>query len=122
MTNSIRKGRIVKGKVTGIQPFGAFVNLGNNRNGLIHISEITEGYVKDIHDYFRVGDIVTARIISVDEKAGKISLSLKGMGRTGRAIPGKRPATSSGRKGFRTLEEKLKEWIEQSEIYQLSKK
>lgn len=77
MNEKIEVGSIVKGKVSGIQPYGAFIAIGEDRQGLIHISEITNGYVKDIHDYLEVGDEVSVKVIAIDEESGKISLSLK---------------------------------------------
>lgn len=67
---------IVEGKVTGITAFGAFVQIQDGTTGLIHISEISTGYVSDINDYLKVGQTVKAVALSV-EKDGKLSLSLK---------------------------------------------
>lgn len=72
----LEAGKIVEGKVTGIMPFGAFMDLGEGKNGLVHISEIAPEYVKDINDHIKVGDTVKAKILSV-EQGGKISLSIK---------------------------------------------
>ena len=77
MNDQIEVGNIVKGKVTGIQPYGAFVSLSEDRQGLVHISEITNGFVRDIQDYVNVGDEVSVKVLSIDEESGKISLSLK---------------------------------------------
>jgi S1 RNA binding domain protein len=65
---------IVEGKVTGITAFGAFVQIQDGTTGLIHISEISTGYVSDINDYLKVGQTVKAVALSV-EKDGKLSLS-----------------------------------------------
>ncbi|MFD1670581.1 S1 domain-containing RNA-binding protein [Agrilactobacillus yilanensis] len=72
---SIEIGEKVKGKVTGITNFGAFVDLGDHQTGLVHISEISENYVKDIHDVLTVGDEVTVKVLSMKE--GKIGLSIR---------------------------------------------
>lgn len=72
----LEAGTIVQGKVSGITPFGAFITLEGNKTGLVHISEIALEYVKDINDHLKMGDAVTVKILSVDEK-GKISLSIK---------------------------------------------
>ena len=53
---TIKVGDKVTGKVTGIVKFGAFVDLGEGENGLVHISEISDNYVKDIHDFVAEGD------------------------------------------------------------------
>jgi len=73
---SIEVGSKVQGKVTGITNFGAFVELGNGKTGLVHISEVADNYVKDINDHFSVGDEVTVKIINI-ENDGKIGLSIK---------------------------------------------
>ncbi|KRM74693.1 general stress protein [Secundilactobacillus collinoides] len=70
-------GEQVTGTVTGIQPYGAFVDLGDNTQGLIHISECHYGFVKDIHQYLSVGQALTVVILDIDEFTGKISLSLR---------------------------------------------
>lgn len=70
-------GQRVSGRVTGIQPYGAFVSLGGHRQGLIHISECHCGYVQDIHDYLKVNEEVDVVILDIDEFTGKISLSLR---------------------------------------------
>jgi general stress protein 13 len=115
-------GSIVKGKVTGIQPYGVFVALDEETQGLVHISEIAHGFVKDIHEHVKIGDEVTVKILSVDEKANKISLSIKAtVSQPAQPLAekkGKRQATIKtsvgGPRGFNTLKEKLQEWIEQS--------
>ncbi|WP_024747021.1 CvfD/Ygs/GSP13 family RNA-binding post-transcriptional regulator [Levilactobacillus namurensis] len=74
---AFRIGQRVSGRITGIQPYGAFVSLGGHRQGLIHISECHCGYVKDIHDYLKVNQEVNVVILDIDEFTGKISLSLR---------------------------------------------
>ncbi|RDW17355.1 RNA-binding protein S1 [Oceanobacillus arenosus] len=72
---SIEIGSKVKGKVTGITNFGAFVELAEGKTGLVHISEVADSYVKDVNDHLKVGDEVEVKVIG--EKEGKISLSIK---------------------------------------------
>ena len=69
-------GKTVEGKVSGITPFGAFIDLGEGKTGLVHISEIALEYVKDINSHLKENDVVTVKVISIDNK-GKISLSIK---------------------------------------------
>src|SRR5699024_1520655 len=105
-----------KGKVTGIQPYGAFVALDNNTQGLVHISEITHGFVKDIHDYLSVGDEVNVKILHIDEANNKYSLSIRATEK-----PQKKSVSPNSlnkqktETGFNTLKDKLEEWIQQSE-------
>lgn len=122
MNDKIEVGQIVKGKVTGIQPYGAFVSLGEERQGLVHISEITNGYVKNIHDFMEVGEEVSVKVIAVDDESGKISLSLKAVteknGKHGRHKEYNKEhleeLLASSSQGFNSLKEKLVEWIEES--------
>lgn len=72
---SLEVGSVVKGKVTGVMKFGAFVALPENKSGMVHISEISHEFVNDINDVIKVGDEVTVKVVSIDN--GKISLSIK---------------------------------------------
>lgn len=72
----IEEGSILRGKVTGIAPFGAFVELEGGKTGLVHISEVSSEYVDDINKHLSTGQSVKVKVISVDEQ-GKISLSIK---------------------------------------------
>ncbi|MGN0183312.1 MAG: S1 RNA-binding domain-containing protein [Candidatus Ornithomonoglobus sp.] len=67
---------ILEGVVTSVMPFGAFVDLGSRESGLVHISELSSEYVKDINEFIKKGDKVKVKVIRIDEK-GKISLSIK---------------------------------------------
>lgn len=73
---SIEVGQVVPGKVVSIKPFGAFVDLGDNQSGMIHISEVADEYVKDIKDYMAIGDEIHVKVIKILDD-GKINLSLK---------------------------------------------
>lgn len=77
MSEMIQVGNIVKGKVASIKPFGAFVALDETHTGLVHISQVAHGFVKDINEYLHVGDEVEVKIMSIDSESGKISLSIK---------------------------------------------
>ncbi|WP_050616211.1 S1 domain-containing post-transcriptional regulator GSP13 [Bacillus testis] len=132
MSTKYEVGSVLTGTVKGIQPYGAFVALDENTQGLVHISEVTHGYVKDVNDYLKIGDEVQVKVLSVDEKAGKISLSIRAtqeapaqQERT-KAPAKKRQAavvsTSAPEEGFNTLKDKLQEWIEQSDRQDLIKK
>lgn len=73
---AIEVGSKLEGKITGITNFGAFVLLPGGVTGLVHISEISNEYVKDIRDHLKVNDPVTVKVINVDPD-GKIGLSIK---------------------------------------------
>jgi S1 RNA binding domain protein len=73
---SIEVGAKLQGKVSGITNFGAFIDLGEGKTGLVHIIEISNGFVKDIHDVLTVGDEVTVKVTSVGDD-GKVGLSIR---------------------------------------------
>ena len=68
-------GSIVEGKVTSITKFGAFVALDNGKSGLVHISEIANSFVNDVHDFLQEGQTVKVLVLSTEN--GKINLSIK---------------------------------------------
>ncbi len=69
-------GAILAGKVTGITKFGVFVDIGEGKTGMVHISEVAQSYVENINDFVKNGDEVKVKVLSVGED-GKISLSIK---------------------------------------------
>ena len=73
----ITVGSIVEGKVVRIKDFGAIVALGDGKQGLVHISEVANSYVKDINDHLKVNDIVKVKVLSIDEQTKRISLSIR---------------------------------------------
>ena len=70
-------GVIVDGKVTKIVPFGAFVEIGDNVEGLVHISEMARGHVEKPEDVVRVGDAIKVKVMDVDLDRRRISLSIR---------------------------------------------
>jgi len=76
VTEDAEIGKIYDSTVQKLMPFGAFCEVLPGKDGLCHVSEITEGFVKSAGDYLRVGDKVKVKVLSVDER-GKISLSIK---------------------------------------------
>ena len=70
-------GSTVTGNITGIEKYGAFVSLDDYYSGLIHISEISEGFVNDINDYVNLGETISAKIIEVDDESCHVKLSIK---------------------------------------------
>lgn len=122
MAKKIEVGDVLTGKVTGIQPYGAFVALDEYTQGLVHISEITYGFVKDVSEFLSVGDEIQVKILDVDTDQKKISLSIREL----HEAPFHRKRDMQPRRslqdrvdevdadGFQILKEKLKDWIEQS--------
>lgn len=72
---AVQVGSVLEGTVSGITNFGAFVDLGDGEKGLVHISEVSSSYVKDIKDVLKINDKVKVKVLSVGD--GKISLSIK---------------------------------------------
>lgn len=73
---SIEVGSVVEGVVTGITNFGAFIELPEGKTGLVHISEVADEYVKDVHDFLSEEDKIKVKVLSIDAR-GKIGLSIK---------------------------------------------
>lgn len=73
---SIEIGSKVEGKVTGIANFGAFIDLGDNKTGLVHISEVSDSYVENINEELEVGQTITVKVLSIAND-GKIGLSIR---------------------------------------------
>lgn len=73
---SIEVGKILEGKVTGITKFGVFVSLDGGVSGMVHISEVSAEYVKDINDHVKDGQVVKVKVIGSDDR-GRLSLSMR---------------------------------------------
>ena len=77
--DDIKEGMVLKGTVRNVVDFGAFVDIGIKSDGLVHISEISDKYVRNPMEEVSVGDIVNVKVINVDKNKGKVSLSMKGV-------------------------------------------
>lgn len=77
--DDLKIGDVVKGKVVRMEKFGVFVDIGAERPGMIHVSELASGYVNSPSDVVKVGDEVNARIIKLNRKQRRIDLSLKAL-------------------------------------------
>ncbi|MDO4764201.1 MAG: S1 RNA-binding domain-containing protein [Flavobacteriaceae bacterium] len=74
----IKEGDVVDGIVKNVVAFGAFVDIGLKNDGLVHISEISDtAFVKDPNDFLEVGQDVKVKVVSIDEKTGKVGLSMR---------------------------------------------
>ena len=104
------KGKVVKGTVTYIEPYGAFMSFDEYYTGLIHISEISKGFVKDIHDFVNVGDNIYVEILDVDSEDAHLKLSIKNINYKINGKPRRRKIIETPH-GFTTLSEKLPFWI-----------
>lgn len=88
---AIEVGGVVEGTVTGITKFGAFVDLGDHKVGLVHISEVADVYVNDVKDFLKEGQKVKVKVLNIDEH-GKIGLSIKRLQPKKQEQPSARPA------------------------------
>ena len=107
--NKFKENDVVPVKVTGIQKYGAFVEIDDKYDGLIHISEISYGFVKDVNDFVNVGDEIYAQVISVDDDNSRLKLSIKDIDYKNDGSRLKRIAETKN--GFEPLKDNLDEWI-----------
>ncbi len=103
----MKKGDVVKGRITGIKPYGAFVKIDENIDGLVHISEISDGFVKNIEEYFKIGDYVKLEVLDINAD-NKVSLSYKNVNVTKK----KKYVKIHLKVGFEPLKTMLPIWIE----------
>jgi uncharacterized protein len=75
----LQEGMILKGTVRNVVDFGAFVDIGVKHDGLVHISQLKDGYVSNPLDVVAAGDVVTVKVLSVDKQRGRVALSMKGL-------------------------------------------
>jgi len=80
-------GNVVEGKVVGIKPYGVFVGLEDDVIGLLHISEISDGFVVDINRIIKIGDFIETKILDIDYKEKRAKLSLKALKKRSRYKP-----------------------------------
>lgn len=76
LTEEIQPGRVYTGKVTSIKDFGAFIEIAPGKDGLCHISELSDGFVKNVNEVCKVGDIMEVKVIAVDDQ-NRVKLSRK---------------------------------------------
>ena len=103
-------GSIIKGQVTGIEKYGIFINIDPWYDGLIHISEISQGFVKDINDYVKIGDTIYCQILEVDEDNLQLKLSIKNINYK---TLDKNKNIKESRRGFFPLKNNLPIWIKE---------
>ena len=73
----LKEGMVLQGTVRNVVDFGAFVDIGLKRDGLVHVSEMGEGFIKNPHKIVSVGDIISIKVIGIDLERERIKLSLK---------------------------------------------
>ena len=105
--NSIKVGNIVKGEITGVTPYGVFVSLEDDYSGLVHISEVSNKYVKNLEKLFNIGDIINVKILELDENKNHAKLSIK---KVDYKVEQSLSMIPESGKGFELLEENLPKW------------
>lgn len=105
-----KKNDIVKAIVTGLEPYGVFVQIDDNYSGMIHISEISNKYVKNISDYIKLNELIFVKIKSIDETSKKMNLTIKGIKYKMNNNIGRRKLVET-KHGFSTLKAMLPAWI-----------
>ncbi len=113
----LQVGSIYEGKVTGITKFGAFVSLPGGKSGMVHISEVANAYVDDIHNYLTEGQTVTVKLISIDQ-LNRINLSIKKAvppQPAGAAAPPPPVRSTIPRSDDSSFEDKLRQFMQTSE-------
>ena len=111
--NDYKVGMTVYGKVTGIKPYGAFVRFDDGVTGLIHISEISNGFVRSIDSFVKIDEYVMVKVIDIDKEHRQLRLSFKALTQNTRRYAKRvrflgMPENS---KGFGTIKDKMPEWV-----------
>lgn len=106
-------GMTVYGKITGIKPYGAFVRFDDGVTGLIHISEISNGFVKSIDRFMNIDEYVMVKIIDIDREHKQLRLSFKALSHNIRRFVKKVKfqGMPDKIKGFGTIRDKMPEWV-----------
>ncbi len=115
--SKINVGDVVKGQVTGVTKYGVFMSFEDDYSGLVHISEVSNKYVKDLKERFMVGDIIRAKVIEIDDNKNHLKLSIKEV--NPKVKSSKSKIEESGL-GFELLENSLPIWVDKK-IKELTK-
>ena len=108
-----KKDDIVRGKVTGIEEYGFFISLEDGTTGLVHISEMSNAFVRDISDYVDMDEEIEAKVLEVDSVNKKLKLSIKDIDY--RIHHKKRVGIVETKSGFESLHKALDKWIDEKE-------
>lgn len=116
MEHQVQIGDIIDVTITGIQPYGAFAVLPDNTTGLIHISEISDKFVRSVEHFVHVGEKITVKVIDIDSVHNQAKLSLKAVyqlkRKHKRGFRNQRQLIQETPKGFTSLKDMLPIWIE----------
>jgi uncharacterized protein len=101
----LRPGMVLEGIVTNVANFGAFVDIGVHQDGLVHVSQLADRFVKDPKEVVRVGQIVTVRVLEVQEQQKRIGLSMKREAGRGAGVTGAAKGKAKSKEPVFTLED-----------------
>ncbi len=101
----LKVGDIVEGVISGIQLYGIFVKMHNDKVGFVHISEIRNEFIIDIHSLFQVGQAIKAKVVDINDK-GQIYLSMKRLARVNNHV-----TELETESGFKALHKAMPKWI-----------
>ena len=110
-------GDLIIGKITSVKPYALFLSFEGGSNGLLHISELSDSYIRDIEKYGSVGDEIKVKVISIDEANGFLRVSYKRVPEEERFsthVNEARIYLEEKEKDFSELEKKLPIWIEET--------
>ena len=108
--SDVQPGMVLEGVVTNVTKFGAFVDIGVHQDGLVHISELSNRYIKDAAEVVKAGQIVKVKVLSADPKTKRIALSIKALQKSPAKHPPKpqlKPKPKPQPKPEPTLDEKI---------------
>ena len=117
LIDEYKVGMTVYGVISGIKPYGAFVAFDEGVTGLIHISEVSNGFVKNIANYVKIGDYCMLKVIEIDKEHKQLRLSFKALEQNTRKHQKriKFEGMPENVKGFGSLRDKMEEWIKEKE-------
>ena len=110
-------GQLIIGKVESVKPYALFLSFEDDAKGLLHISEISDSYIRDIEKYGSVGDEIKVKILSIDEHNGFMRVSLKQVPEEDRYSThsnDKRHVPEIDKEAFKDLESHLEGWIKET--------
>ena len=106
--SKFKEGDIVEGKVTGLESYGIFLSFEDGSSGLVHISEVSNDFVKNVEDFAKIGDIITVKILDMqDSEHYKLSIKALSDDKCSR----EKKLIKETPSGFGTLKTKLDEWV-----------
>jgi len=108
--SNIKVGDIVKGQITGITVYGVFVSLMDDYTGMVHISEVSNKFIRDLNSKFKIGDIINVKVMEIDEDKSQVKLSIKQIDYNVEPTLSKIPENGEG---FKPLEENLPIWTKE---------